>query len=558
MTAGTTVIIELLGGVAILLWGVRMVRTGIMRGWGDRLKHFIQQRLGNGASAFLAGGMATAALGSATAMALIVAGLAASGAIGTSIGLAVLLGADVGSALVSAVFASSSSYALWVSPLLLFAGYVTFTASNEFRPHNLGRILIGFGLMFLSLKLIVGATAPLREATLFHEALTAIGRDPLLAFLVGALLAWLCHSTLAVILLIASFLANGSLDITGALSFILGVNFGGGLPAVTATLQMPPEGRRLPLANLFCRGTVSVVLLAFVGRIAPYVMELPFGVIEKAVAFHAGFNLLAALIYLPFTRQVSRLMARIVPDQKQAPDNLSQPRYLDQMALSTPSVALSNAAIETVRMSELLDRMFDTAIVALRSSSLEKLKELKALDERLNRYQSSVHGYLSDLTQAELEKADTKRALEIMLYASNLEHAGDVIHLNLADRIKAKSKLAITFTVKQHASLDDLCLIISQSLRLATGVLTSSDVEGAKRLIEQKDTFRSLENKIIDEHFRESGKAKGASLRKSALFVDIIRDLHRINSHIVSAAYPIIEAAGLLRDSRIKPEKKAK
>src|SRR5690349_18376970 len=154
MTAGTTVILELLGGVAMLLWGVRMVRTGIMRGWGDRLKQFIQQRLSNNLSAFLAGATATAALGSATAMALIVAGLTASGAINTAIGLAVLLGADVGSAIVSAVFASGSSYALWLSPLLLFAGYVTFTASNEFRPHNLGRILIGFGLMFLSLKLI--------------------------------------------------------------------------------------------------------------------------------------------------------------------------------------------------------------------------------------------------------------------------------------------------------------------------------------------------------------------------------------------------------------------
>jgi phosphate:Na+ symporter len=558
MTAGTTVIIELLGGVAMLLWGVRMVRTGIMRGWGDRLKQFIQHRLDNNISAFAAGGMATAALGSATAMALIVSGIAASGAIGTSIGLAVLLGADVGSALVSALFASSSSYALWLSPLLLFAGYVIFSASSEFRPHNVGRILIGFGLMLLSLRLIVGATVPLREASLFHEALTAIGQEPILAFLAGAVLAWLCHSTLAVILLIASFLANGSLDVTGALSFILGVNCGGGLPAISATLQLPPEARRLPFANLFCRGTVSVVLLFFVGWIARYMTALPFGPIEQAVIFHSGFNLLAALVYLPFTKQVSQLMKRIVPDQKVAPDNLSQPRYLDQMALSTPSVALSNAALETVRMSELLDRMFDTAIVALRSGSLEKLKELKTLDERLNRYQTSVHGYLSDLTQSELEKNDTKRALEIMLYASNLEHAGDVIHLNLADRIKAKAKQSIGFSVEQHASLDDLCLIISHSLRLATGVLTSNDIDGAKRLIEQKNAFRSLENRIIDEHFRDSGKARGASLRKSALFVDMIRDLHRINSHIVSAGYPIIEAAGLLRDSRIRPEKKSK
>lgn len=555
MTAGTTVIIDLLGGVALLLWGVRMVRTGIMRGWGDRLKQFVQRWLSNNTYAFAAGSVATATLGSATAMALIVAGLAALGAVGTSTGLAVLLGADVGSALVSAIFASGSSAALWLSPLLVFAGYATFSASSEFRPHNFGRILIGFGLMLMSLKLIVGATAPLREASLFHDVLTAIGHEPLLAFITGAALAWICHSTLAVILLIASFLSNGSLEIVGALAFILGVNCGGGLPAVSATLQMPTEARRLPLANLFCRGSVSIILLGFVGRIAAYITIIPLGSVELAVLFHVGFNLLAALVCLPFTGWVSQIVRRIVPDRNQEPDNLSQPRYLDQMALATPNMALYNATLETVRMSELLDRVFDMAVEAFRTGSVEKLKELKALEERLNRYHTSVHGYLSDLSQSELDKKDTQRALEIMLYASNLEHAGDVIHLNLADRIRAKVKQSIGFSAQQHTVLDDLFLIISQSLRLATGVLTSSDVEGAKRLFEQKDAFRALANKIIDDQFRHGAKANSASLPKRALFIDMIRDLHRINSHIVSAAYPIIEEAGLLRESRIKPER---
>ena len=245
-------------------------------------------------------------------------------------------------------------------------------------------------------------------------------------------------------------------------------------------------------------------------------------------------------------------MKWLIPDLEKEADNLASPRYLDQMALATPTVALSNATIETVRMSELLDRMFDVALTGLRTGSVEKLKELKLPDERLNAYQSSVHAYLSDLTQSELDKADMRRALEIMLYASNLEHAGDIIHLNLMDRIKAKAKLSISFNIKQLTSLDDLCLIIHQSLRLATGVLTSGDVEGARRLIGQKDMFRALENQVIDEHFRESGKVKGASLRKSALYVDLIRDLHRINSHIVSAGYPIVAAAGLLRDTRLR------
>ena len=555
MNPGTLVIVNLLGGVALLLWGVRMVRTGVMRAWGDRLKSFIEHRLGSRVSAFAAGGFATAILGSGTAMTLIVAGIAASGAIGTALGLAVLLGADVGSAIVSSIFASGSSLALWASPILLFVGFVIFSFSEEFRPHNVGRILIGLGLMLLSLKLIKEATVPLSEASLFHEVLAAVGGEPALAFIVGAILAWAFHSTLAVILLIASFLANGSLEVAGALSFILGINFGGGLPAVSGTLALPPAARRLPLANLFCRALTAIATMAFIGRITPYVTFMPMGPVETTVAFHTLFNIATGLIFLPFIRPVERLMLRLLPDENQDADSLASPRYLDARALSTPSVALSNAMLETVRMSEVLDRMFETALTALRKGSLETLKLLKVQDERLNAYQSAVQSYLADLAQSELSPAEARRALEITLYISNLEHAGDVIHLNLSDRIRAKAKESIAFSVDEQASLDDLCLIIHENIRLATGVLSSGDLEGAKRLIAQKDAFRALENRVLDAHFREGARGKGGALRRSALYVDMIRDLHRVNSHVVAAGYPIVDAAGLLRGSRLRSEK---
>ena len=552
MNPGTAVIVNLLGGVALLLWGVRMVRTGVMRAWGDRLKSFIEHRLGSRASAFVAGGIATGILGSGTAMTLIVAGIAAAGAIGTRMGLAVLLGADVGSALVSSVFASGSSLALWASPILLFAGYVVFSYSEEFRPHNVGRILIGLGLMLLALQLIKTATVPLSTATLFHALLAAVGSEPLLAFLIGAALAWMFHSTLAVILLIASFLANGSLEVAGALSFILGINFGGGLPAVTGTLALPPVARRLPLANLLCRSVSSITAIAFVNHLTPWVARVPLGPVETAVGFHALFNIVSGLIFLPFTGLAEKLMNRLVPDRKNDTDTLSRPRYLDPRAIATPQVALSNGLLETVRMSEVLDRMFETALMALRTGSLETLKLLKGLDERLNAYQAALQSYLADIAQLDLSPEDSRRVLELTLYISNLEHAGDVIHLNLADRITAKAKESIAFSIEEQASLDDLCLIIHDNLRLATGVLSSADVEGAKRLIAQKDAFRALENQVLDSHFRAAKRGKGAALRRSALYVDIIRDLHRINSHIVSAGYPIVDAAGLLRDSRLR------
>jgi phosphate:Na+ symporter len=552
LNPGTFVIVNLLGGVALLLWGVRMVRTGVMRAWGDRLKSFIEHHLSSRLSAFIAGGLATAILGSGTATTLIVAGISASGAIGTTLGLAVLLGADVGSAVVSSIFASGSNVALWAFPILLFLGSVIFSYSQEFRPHNVGRILIGLGLMLLSLQLIKAASTPLSTASLFHDVLAALGREPLLAFIVGALLAWVFHSTLAVILLIASFLANGSLEIGGALSFIIGMNFGGGLPAIFSTLALPAAARRLPLANLFCRGIAAVVAIGFINVLTPLVAQLPLRPVESAVAFHSFFNIATGLFFLPLAGLVGKLMLRLLPDEKRETDNLALPRYLDAIALSTPQVALSNALLETVRMSEVLDRMFDTALTALRTGSLETLKLLKGLDERLNSYQTALQSYLGDLAQNELSPEESRRALEITLYVSNLEHAGDVIHLNLSDRIKAKARESIAFDIEEQASLDDLCLIIHENLRIATGVLSSSDIQGARRLIAQKDAFRALEKKVLDEHFRVGRRGKGGALRRSALYVDMIRDLHRINSHIVSAGYPIVEAAGLLRGSRLK------
>ncbi|MFN4141045.1 Na/Pi cotransporter family protein [Aestuariivirga sp.] len=553
MNPGTAVIVNLLGGIALLLWGVRMVRTGVMRAWGERLRNFIEHRVGNRLSAFMGGGVATAILGSSTAMTLIVAGLAASGAIGTALGLAVLLGADVGSAIVSSIFASGSGFALWASPILLFAGYVVHSWSAELRPHNLGRILIGLGLMLLSLTLIKEASAPLSTATLFHDVLAAVGREPFLAFLIGAALTWLFHSSLAVILLIATFLANGSLEIGGALAFILGINFGGGLPAVTATLAEPPSARRLPLANLLCRAILALLGLVFVEWITPHVEMLPVGPVEKAVGFHAAFNILVGLVFLPFTGLVARFMAYLLPEDAQDKDRLAHPRYLDPKAVRTPAVALANVLLETVRMTELLERMFDTALDSLRSDTLEGLKKLKPMDERLNVYQAQLQAYLAELAD-ELSPTESRRALELTLYVSNLEHAGDVVQLNLAGRVEAKVREAISFTEDEIASLDNLCRIIHDNLKLATAVLSSGDVEGAKRLISQKDAFRELQNEVLDKHFRTGSRGKGAALRRSALYVDIIRDLNRINALVVSAGYPIVDAAGLLRGSRLRQE----
>jgi phosphate:Na+ symporter len=552
MTSGTFVVVDLLGNLALLLWGVRMVRTGIMRGWSDRLRNFIERHLSNRAMAFGAGAAGAIVLSSTTAMSLIVSGLAGVGAIQPATGLAILLGAGAGSALLASLFATGSSLAATAAPIILFAGFIVFSLSHETRPRNVGRALIGLGLTFLALKGIVAATVPLREATLFHEMLQALTGEPMLGFIAGAVLAWLCHSTLAVVLLVASLLLSGSLELAGAVPVILGINFGGGLPAVTATLHHSPSARLLPAANLVCRGVGALALLPMSGQILAAVEHLPLDPMHAAVSLHAAFNVGVGVLFLPLCGFVVTFMSRVLPNPPAAIDTLASPRYLDKTALDSPATALSNAAIETTRMCELLERMFGIASEALATRRLETLKEMQATDARLGHYMRSVQDYLAQIPRKALGQGDERRMLEVMHYASNLEHAGDVIKLSLASRIKTKVRLDVDFTAKQASALAELRTVVEESLRLVPAAIGSRDANAAARLAAQKDSFRRIEDRVIGDHLAvEAGKGRAAS-RNSALFVDIVRDLHSINSHIASAGYPIVQAAGLLHDSRIR------
>ncbi len=256
-------------------------------------------------------------------MALIITGLAAAGTLNSEIGLAVLLGADIGSAIATAVLATGGlSLAAWLSPLLLLAGYASFSISSEYKPRNIGRILIGFGLMLMALTLVSSASAPLTEATLFHDVLATIGRDPLLACITGAIVTALSYSSLAIILIIASFVANGSLEPANALAFVLGVNFGGGIPALLSTGEFMPAARRLPLGNLVCRGLGAAALLPALPSIAPLLASYIQDPVLQVLGAHVGFNIALAIVCLPLASPIMALARRVLPDRRESEDHL--------------------------------------------------------------------------------------------------------------------------------------------------------------------------------------------------------------------------------------------
>jgi len=534
--------------VALLLWGMRMVRTGVTRAYGSGLRHVLGRYLGGRFQAFAAGLGITAVLQSSTATCLMTASFAGQGLVGAAAALAIMLGADVGTSLVAQIFSLDVS---WLSPVLIIAGSVLFHTGRAKRVRNLGRIGLGLGLMLLSLGLIVGASAPMRESEALRGVVAALAGEPVLAILVAALLTWLAHSSLATILLILSFVGAGVASIDLAFALVLGANLGGALPALTATLRAPAAGRRVAIGNAIFKLAGVALVLPFLAALAPWIAAFEADASRQVVNFHTAFNLALAALFIGLTGVVGRLTARLVPDDETSEDPAS-PRYLDPSALGEPTVALASASRETLRMGDALDTMLREVIVVFGENDTSRISRISRMDDTVDALYEAIKGYLTEISREPLDEPESKRCANIMSFTTNLEHVGDIIDKNLLELASKMVKYQLRFSDEGLAEITALHGRVANNLQLAMNVFVSGDRDLARRLLSEKDHFRDLERQAAESHHERLRHGLRESIETSSLHLDVLRDLKRINSHLTSVAYPILEASGDLHRSRLR------
>jgi len=324
------VIVLSLGYVALLLWGVRMVRTGITRSFTSEVRRIIAVGASNRLRAAAIGLGLTALIQSSTAMCLIVSSFVARELLSLPIALAIMLGADVGTTIAALVF---SIDLVWLPALLFACGVFLFLSTENDVRRSLGRIAIGLGLMLLSIKLIGTATDDLRHSPGFLTVMEIVGSQPLMVAILAALVTWLAHSSLAIVLLVMSLASTGAVSVSLAVALVIGANAGAAVAPFIDQAGSPPPGRRVGLGNLIMRGCMAVVAIAVLYQ--PWIWLATLSGVSAGflvLATHIAFNLATALVFLPLTGQVARLSVWLIPDQPPANDR-SAPRYLDAMAL---------------------------------------------------------------------------------------------------------------------------------------------------------------------------------------------------------------------------------
>jgi phosphate:Na+ symporter len=540
---GTRVLLDLMGGIALLLWGLHMVQSGVLRAYGGELRGLLARRLQHGLTAFAAGLGLTALLQSSTATALMTAGFVAEGTVALSAALAVMLGANVGTTLIVQAMAFDVTAA---APVLLMAGLIAFRSGQQSRLKDIGRAAIGLGLMLLALHILLGSLAPAEQAPTVRLLLRAVTSEPTLGMALGAALAAAAHSSVAVVLLVMSLAFSNFIDLPAAFALVLGANLG---TAITPVLEVGRRtdlaSLRLPLGNLLTRLVGLLLVAPFLDPLGAFVPPHVPDAARATALFHMLFNLALAALFLPLLGPVARVLTRLLPARTPAADPAA-PRYLDEAALETPSLALANAARETLRMADLVEAMLRQAMTALTGNNRKGPLELARMDNAVDRLDEAIKLYLTRLSRSLLDEREARRAMEIISFTLNLEHVGDILDKNLSELAAKRIKRGLSFPAEGAAELEAFHARVLESLHLAMAVFLSGDVRDAGRLLREKAALRDAALLAAERHMERLRDGQREAMETSSLHLDILRDLKRIHSHICTVAYPVLEAAGAM------------
>ena len=543
----TIQLIDLLGAGALLLWGLRLIKTGVMRAFGASLRQWIAKGTGNRFTSVLSGIAATLALQSSTATAVITASFAARGVIDPKMAQAVMLGANVGTSIAAVILSMNVE---WFGSAMILIGVMVFSLSNYARGKGIGRALLGLGLMLLALQLVGNVTGPLRESEVVITVLKGLGDAPVFALMLSAILAFISSSSLAVVLFVALLAQAGIVTPPLAVILVAGANLGGAVPPFLAVLAEGAQARRLTLANLIVRALGAIGLTIIAVPVANLLASVLPDTRALTIAAHIGFNVALLVIFLPLLGPIARLAALIIPIPAQPEKGAN---YLDEAVLDTPTIALAGAARETLRVSDLVLKMLERSLEALQKSAPGARTTMGLLDDDVDALHQSIKLYLTKLDRTELDEEDAARSAEIMSYAINLEHVGDIIEGGLAEIAAKKTKRQLVFTAEGLAEIVELYEKTIANMQLSQTVFLTRDPQLARRLVAEKVEVRRLEAQSSKAHLQRVRQRVPEAVQTSSLHLDTLRDLKRINAHLASVAYPILESAGELRESRLRP-----
>lgn len=534
----TPVLLALFGGMALLLYGLQLAGDGLQRAAGARLRQVLAHLTANRVLALLTGAAVTALIQSSTATTVMLIGFVQAGVLSLYQAMGIILGADVGTTFTVQLLA----FRIYDWALLLVGlGFVASFAARRGVPRDLGQAVLGFGLIFLGLKLMVEGMAPLRESRLVAEALAAFAESSVLGIAAGAGLSALVHSSAATIGVALALAAHGLLPLAGAVALVLGANIGTCATALAAAVGSTTEAKRVAVAHV----AFKVLGVAVVLPVLPLFIELarvsaadPARQIANA---HTFFNVGISLLFLPFQGPAARFLAWLVPERPEE-ETRFRTRYLDERFGDQPALAIGQATREALRMADIVQGMLRDAAAVFRTGSQELLEDVERRDDQVDYLEREIKLYLTRLDHQAMTRDLSQREIALLGFIGNLENIGDIIDKNLMELARKKIYQGRRFSEPGEAELMAFHAEVSKNLERAIAAFATWDRSLAQEVLEQRAVIRQRERDLRQSHLDRLRAGLAESVETSEIHLDVLTNLKRINSHITAIVYPIVES----------------
>ena len=545
-------ILELAGATILLLFAVRMVRTGVERAFGSSFRRLVTGSNARFRATF-AGVALAAIMQSSVAVAMLIAGFASAGTLSFQLGLPAMLGADLGSALLIQFLSMETS---WLAPLLLVTGGLMSLKSQSALAKQIGRALLGVALILIALELMRATVTPIRDSAFLPQISALLERDFITAFLVGAVLTFIMHSSVAAVLMFVTMVAIGALPLMVGISLMLGANLGSSLLPLWMTRAMPPVARQVPVMNAILRGTAAIIMVVVVNR-SPLMELMPeAGAGQTVILGHVLFNALL-LLAVPFSGLLGAITARVMAEDVAGRDDMPAHHrsVLDLDALDDPTLAIASIKRELQRMLLIVEEMMLPVMGLLEDFDKDRMNRIIEKDLIINEALDGTRRYVADLSGvngSQNGKASNRKELRNLLeFAIAVEAAGDVVSKTLSQLAANRDRDGIRFSEEGLAELRSMHDRVIANIALAGNVLVSGDVGIARRLIEEKGEFTHRQRKSRKSHLKRLAKGRVESLESSDLHLETGLAFKEFNSHVASVAYPILAREGQLLESRL-------
>ncbi len=529
--------LALFGGVALLLYGIRLAGDALQRAAGARFRALLTGLTRHRVLAVASGALVTAIIQSSSAMTVMLIGFVSAGLMTFPQTLGIILGADIGTTLTVQLIAFRVTD---FAGLLIGIGFTITFLSRRHVVRDIGQATLGFGLIFLGLKLIVDGAAPLKESRLALEVLAALASNPFAGVVVGAVVSAAMASSAATIGLVLALASHGLFSLSSAIPVILGANVGTCATALTASIGASAAAKRVATAHIAFKVLGVALILPFIGPFTRLVASSAVDPARQIANAHTYFNVGMAVLFLPFTSLAARVIEALVPDVEQS-DNPFRTRYLDERSLDQPALALGQATREALRMGDVVQGMLRDSVTVFGQNNQELLEDVERRDDQLDFLEREIKLFLVRLSRETMDADLAGKEISLITFIGNLENIGDIIDKNLMELARKKLYHGRHFSDAGWAEILEFHGLISKNLERAIAAFAASDRRLAQDVLDQRPVVRQRERELRESHLDRLRAGLAESLETSDIHLDVLTNLKRISSHVTALVYPILE-----------------